>query len=187
MSEGALPVAIAQGVDAAHVGAQLIIHLDIAALIHGDACVFQPQVVRVRNAANREQHMGAEDGLIAADAIKIYRHLLTALFQRDAFSVESDVDAFVLEDLLDGFGDVFVFTPNEPWPHLYNRDLTAKAAVHLSKFQTHVAAADDNQMLGQKVYFHHSCVVQVADLIEAGQRWIGGASPDIDEELTCLE
>src|SRR5262245_362140 len=155
MSESSSPVAIAQGVDPRYIGAKLIIHLDVTALIHGDSRVLQTEVLGVRHPADCEQHMGANACSIVGAAIDIDGHLVAAVFQGDAFSAQPNFDAFVFDDCLDGFGNVFVFTLNQPRSHLYNRDLTAKAAVHLSKLQTHIAAANDDQMPGQKVHAHH--------------------------------
>src|SRR5918996_2336266 len=155
MSEGSSPVAIAQGVDARHIGAELIIHPDVTALIDGDACVFQTEVTRVRHPAHGEKHVRADDCLVAAAAIDIDGYLVATFFQGDAFSARADMDAFVFEYCPDGFGHVFVFTLNQARPHLDDRDLAAKAAVHLSELQTNIAAANDDQMLGQKVHCHH--------------------------------
>ena len=156
MRESTSPIAIAQSVDTGHIGAELIIHLDVATLIDGDARIFQAEVIGVRHPAYCKKRMRTDDCLIAAGAIEIDGHLLGAFLHGDAFSAQSDVDAFVLEDCPDGFGNVFVFTLNQARPHLHDRDLTAKSAVHLSKLQTNIAAANDDQMLGQKVHFHHS-------------------------------
>jgi hypothetical protein len=78
--ESSSPVAIAQGVDARHIGAELIIHLDVTALIHGDACVLQTEVIRVRYAAHCEKRMRPGDCPIAAAAIDTDRYLVTAFF-----------------------------------------------------------------------------------------------------------
>ena len=99
--------------------------------------------------------MRADDRPIAAAAIDIDRHLVAAFFQSDAFGAQPDLDAFGFEDCPDGFGNVFVFTLNQPRSHLDDRDLAAEAAVHLRKLQTDIAAANDDQMLGQKVHVHH--------------------------------
>src|SRR5688500_10658385 len=144
MSEGSSAVAIAQGVDAGHVGAQLIIHTDITALIRFDSRVLQTEVRGVRHAAYCEKRMRPYDRPIAADAVDIDGYLLAALFQRDAFSAQPHLDAFSFEDCPDGFGNVLVFTLNQARPHLDDRHLAAEAAVHLSKLQTDIAAANDD-------------------------------------------
>ena len=44
-------------------------------------------------------------------------------------------------------GNIFVFTLNQARPHFDDRHRAAKAAVHLRKLQTDIAAANDDQML----------------------------------------
>ena len=55
MGEGAPPVAIPQGPDAGYVGAQLIVDLDVAAGVDGNACLIETEIVRVRPPADRKQ------------------------------------------------------------------------------------------------------------------------------------
>ena len=156
MRESSSPVTIAQSIDARHVGLELTIHLDITALIHCDAGVFQTEVSRVRHAADREKQIRADDCLVVATAFEIDSNFGTVFCCSDAFSVKSDIDAFILEDFFDGFRNVFVFALNQPRPHLDDRDPTAKAAIHLTKLQPHITAADDYQVLRQVIYIHHA-------------------------------
>src|SRR5438093_8832630 len=100
--------------------------------------------------------MRADDNLIAAAAINLHRHFVAAFFKGDAFGAQTDLDTFAFENRFDVFGNVFVFTLNQSRPPLHHGDLTAETAIHLSKLQSHIAAADDDQVLGQKVHVHHS-------------------------------
>ena len=77
--------------------------------------------------------MRADDSLIAAAAINLHGHFVTAFFKGDAFSAQTDIDTFAFENRFDVFGNVFVFTLNQSRPPLHNRDLTAEAAKHLSE------------------------------------------------------
>src|SRR5262249_20106165 len=148
-------VAITQRVNAGHIGAKLIINLDISALIHLNSGVFQTEVAGVRHATDCQKYMRADDSLVAAAAVNVHGHFVAAFFKADAFSVQTDLDPFALENGFDVFANIFVFTPTQSRPHLHDGDFTAEAAIHLSKLQPHIAAANDDQMLGQKVHVHH--------------------------------
>src|SRR5207247_2346344 len=142
MSEGSSPVAITQRKNAGHIGAKLIINLDVAALIDFNPGFFYTEIVGVRHTTDCEKRMRADDSLIAAAAINLHGYFVAAFFKADAFSAQTDLDTFAFENCFDVFGNVFVFTVNQSRPPLHDGDLTAEAAIHLSKLQSHVAAAD---------------------------------------------
>src|SRR6266496_715650 len=133
MSEGSSSVAITQRKNAGHIGAKLIINLDVTALIDFNPGMFQTEVVRVRHTTDCEKRTRADDNLIAAAAINLHGHFVAAFFKADAFSAQTDLDAFAFENCFDVFRNVFVFAVNQSWPPLDNGHLTAKAAIHLSK------------------------------------------------------
>src|SRR6266576_2012561 len=155
MSEGSSTVAITQRINAGHIGAKLIINLDVTALIYLNPGMFQAEVVGVRDTTDCEKRMRADDSLIAAAAINLHGHFVAAFFKGDAFSAQTDVDTFAFENRFDVFGNVFVFAVNQSRPPLHNGDFTAEASIHLSKLQSYIAAADDDQVLGQKIHVHH--------------------------------
>src|SRR5437868_15378482 len=155
MSEGSSSVAITQRINAGHIGAKLIINLDVTALIYLNPGMLQTEVVGVRHTTDCKKRMRADDGLIAAAAVNLHGHFVSAFFKGDAFSAQTDLNTFAFENCFDVFGNIFVFTVNQPRPPLYNGHLTAEAAIHLSKLQSHIAAADDDQVLGQKLHVHH--------------------------------
>src|SRR6266436_5666509 len=130
MSEGSASVAITQRINAGHIGAKLIINLDVTALIDGNPGMFQTEVAGVRHATDCEKRMRADDSPIAAAAINLRGHFVAALFEGNAFSAQTDLDAFLFENCFDVFGNVFVFKPNQSRPALDNGHLTAEAAVH---------------------------------------------------------
>src|SRR5437868_1004330 len=133
MSESASSVAITQRINARHIGAKLIINLDVTALIYRNPGVFQTEVVGVRHATDCEKRMRADDSLIAAAAINLHGHFVAAFFKGDAFSTQTDLDTFAFDNCFAVFGNVFVFTMNQSWPPLHHGHLTAEAAIHLSK------------------------------------------------------
>src|SRR5436189_6481152 len=133
MSEGSASVAIAQRVYAGHICAKLIINLDVTALIDFNPGLLQAEVVGVRHTTDCKKRMRADDSLIAAAALNLHGHFVAAFFKTDAFSAQTDLDTFAFENRFDVFGNVFVFTFNQSRPPLHDGDLTAEAAIHLSK------------------------------------------------------
>src|SRR5262249_44425278 len=111
--------------------------------------------VGVRHTTDGEKRMRADNSLIAALAINLNGHFVAAFFKPDAFSIQTDLDTFAFENRFDVFGNVVVLTSTQSWPLLHNGHFTAKAAIHLSELYPHVATADDDQVLGQKVHVHH--------------------------------
>src|SRR6266478_1642691 len=78
--EGATTVAIPERPDPRHVGAQLIVDLDITALVNGDAGLVQAKIVGVRAPANTQQEMGADDLRLGSTGLDGHRDLLALLF-----------------------------------------------------------------------------------------------------------
>src|SRR5438876_12381983 len=133
MSEGSASVAITQRITTGHIGAKLIVNLDVTALIYLNPGMFQTEVARVRHTTDCEKHMRADDSLIAAAAINPHGHFLAAFFKGDAFRAQTDLDTFAFENCFDVLGNVFVFTMNQSWPPLHHGHLTAETAIHLCK------------------------------------------------------
>src|SRR5438552_14093800 len=133
MSESSSSVTITQRINAGHIGAKLIINLDVTALIDFNPGVFHTEVVGVRHTTDCEKRMRANDSLIATTAINLHGHFAAAFFEGDAFRAQTDLDAFAFENRFDVFGNVFVFTMNQPRSPLHHGDLTAETAIHLSK------------------------------------------------------
>src|SRR5438045_1703001 len=133
MSEGSASVAITQRINTKHIGAKLIVNLDVTALIYLNPGLFQTEVVGVRHTTDCEKRMRSDDSLIAAAAINLHRYFVAAFFKGDAFSAQTDLDTFGFENRFDVFGNVFVFTMNQSWPPLHNGDFTAEASIHLGK------------------------------------------------------
>src|SRR6266446_10791899 len=130
MSEGSASVAITQRVNSGHIGAKLIVNLDVTALIDFNSGVLQTEVVGVRHTTNCEKRMRADDSLVAATAINLYGHFVAAFFKADAFSAQTDLDTFAFENCFDVFRNILVFTVNQSRSPLHNGDLTAEAAIH---------------------------------------------------------
>src|ERR1700758_2863314 len=99
--------------------------------------------------------MRASDFGGAGGAIDLGDDLVAALDEADAFGIQSYLDALPLDDIFDRRRDVLVLVANEPRRHFDDRYLAAKAAVHLAQFEADIAAADNDQMLRQKIDVHH--------------------------------
>ena len=57
--------------------------------------------------------MRTDDGLIAAAAINLHGHFVSAFFKADAFGVQTDIDTFGFQNCFDVFRNVFVFALNQ--------------------------------------------------------------------------
>src|SRR2546429_7671602 len=104
-----------------------------------------------------------------------------------ASCVKSKLDVLLLKNLLDYRGNVFIFAGDQSWHHLDNCYLTAKAAEHLPKLQPNVAAADDHEMIGQKIHLQHGRVSEIGDLINAGHGRDRGAATNVDKDALRAE
>src|SRR5436305_712670 len=82
----------------------------------------------------------------ATRAIGRYGDLGAPLAHTDAPRVEAHVNAFAFENVFHRGGDVLVFATDQTRPHFDDRDLTAKAPIHLAELKAYVAAAHDDQM-----------------------------------------
>src|SRR4029453_15256882 len=98
MSEGSASIAITQRINAGRIGAKLIVNLDVTAVIYLNPGLFQTEVVGIRPPTDCEKHMRTDDSLIAAAAIDLRGHFVAAFFKADAFSVQTDFDAFGFEN-----------------------------------------------------------------------------------------
>ena len=96
--EGAAAVAVAERPDAGHVGGQAVVDRDVAALVGDHAGLVQPEVVGVRPAADRQQHVGSDDFRRAVCAVDADRHAVVMRREADALRICADRDAFALED-----------------------------------------------------------------------------------------
>src|SRR5262249_57725434 len=71
MGEGAAAVAIAERPGSRNIGAQLIVNLDVAAGVDGDAGLVQAEVVGIGTAADGEQQMRSYDAARHAAACEV--------------------------------------------------------------------------------------------------------------------
>ena len=91
-------------------------------------------------------------------AVEVYGHALAPALHRNAFGIETDLNPLLLQNLADRVGDVGVFAADQPLALFNDGDAAAEAAIHLTELQTNIAAANDDEMLGQEVDMHHATV-----------------------------
>ena len=106
---------------------------------------------------------------------------------RDAAGVQANADAFLLEQIPDGPGNVRILPSDERRSHLDDRDLTSEAPEHLAELEADVAPADDDEVLGQDAQVHHRAVREKRGAIDAGQFRDRGTTADVDEDAVGAE
>ena len=163
-------IAVSHRPDARHVGAQLIVHLNIAVRINGDAGLVQSKVVRIRPPTDRHQHMSSNDLRNLPGQFDLHGNRVSLLLDTDHLAADAHVDVFLLEELGHGAGDVLVLARDQARCQLDHRHLTSEAAIDLREFEADVTAAQDDEMRGEKIDVHHRAVGEVRHLVEAGDR-----------------
>src|SRR5437773_1408778 len=139
------------GVDQDLHEAECLVDDDESARIGANTRLVEPEIVRIRDASNSEEDVRAFDLRRILFAAYIHSDSVTALADVKAGGVEPEGDAFGLQNLLHCGGDVLILAAYDPRRHLDHGDTTAEAAIHLREFQADVAAADDDQVLGQEI------------------------------------
>ena len=109
-----------------HAGPKLIVDLDVAARVDLDPGLVEAEVVGVRPAPDREQHVRADHLAIARLAVDADADVAAARLERDALGRQAHRDAFGLEDLADRLGDVLVLAPDQARALLDHGDLAPK-------------------------------------------------------------
>ena len=186
MGKRAFAIAVTQRPDARNIGAQLIVHLDIAGFIGFHAGFVQSQVAGVRHASDCKQQVGSDYLPARIGTVQADSDAVAFLMRGHAFRVQAEQDAFSFEDLLYCLGNIFILARDEARAFLNDGDVGSKAAVHLAELQADVAAADNNQMFRQKIHPHHGRVGKIGHLIQAGHRRHERSSARVDENLIGL-
>src|SRR5580658_521002 len=99
------------------------------------------------------------------------------------FGVEQNVDAILLEDRQNFSGDVRIFAADQLRSSLRDGHAAAKAAEKLAEFKPDIAAADDQEMLGDGVEFHDGRAVEIRNAFETFERRHGRAAPGVDKKF----
>ncbi len=118
----------------------------------------------------------------AVGAIDLGDDLVAAFRKADAFGIQPDIDALALDDVFDRRRHVVILVANQPRRHFDDRYLAAKAAVHLAEFEADIAAADNDEMVRQKIDVHHRRIRQVGHFVSAGHWRHQRPAADIDKD-----
>ena len=76
---------------------------------------------------------------------------------------------------------------NEPRRHFDDRYPAAKAAIHLAEFEADIAAADNDQMVRQKIDIHHRRIRQVGRFVYAGHWRHHRPAADINKDPSGMQ
>ncbi len=187
MGEGAAAVAVAERPHALGARPQLVVDLDEAVVVGLDAGGLQPEIVGVGHAPDAEQEVRAGDLGRRAAARGGEADAPVRVGDRVVRRGGDDPDSLALEDLLDRRGDVLVLPGDEPVGLFDHRHPAAEAAVHLRELEADVAAAEQDQVLGQEIDLHHARVGEMGDAVEAGDVGHPRAGADVDEDALALD
>src|SRR5262249_45579067 len=100
---------------------------------------------------------------------------------------DKDVDPFGTEDAADFFGNVRVLAGEELWPVLDHGDAAAEAPVRLGEFEADVAAAEDDEVLGQPGELQQLDVRHGTGPRQAGNRWDRAMGPQVEEDAVACQ
>src|SRR4029077_15570946 len=97
------------------------------------------------------------------------------------------MDSFRFENRTNRIRYVLIFARDKSSIPLNHSGLCTESAIHLRKLQTDIAAANDDQMLRNKIDLHHSGIREDGGSLDSGERGNIGASADVDEDLVSTQ
>src|SRR5262249_45359487 len=149
--ERAPAIAISHRPDARDVGAQLIVDLDIAALVGGDASLIEAEIIRIRSSADRDQHVCSDDARNLSRGLDFDGDGVPRLRNIDYSAIGLHMNPFLLEESSDSLRDVLVLARDQARRELNHRHLASKTAIHLREFKADVAASQDDEMRREEI------------------------------------
>src|SRR5580698_2301177 len=108
-------------------------------------------------------------------------NLLATPRKADASCVGPDVDAFLLQDVLDSGRNILILMLSQVRRSLDNGDFTPKPPVHLREFQADVAAAYDDQVTRKEVDVHDGAIGEEWNLFDTRHLGHHRAAAYVDE------
>ena len=168
-------------------GPQSVVDQDVATRVDLDARRVEPEVVGVRPAADREQHVRAELFGFARRAIDADGDLRAARREADAFGVQADSMPSA-----SSASRIASDTPSSSRAirrGIFSTTVTsrAEAAEYLRELEPDIASSDDDEARGQGVEFEQRRVGQRPHLIATREVGRDGAAADVDEEAVGFE
>jgi hypothetical protein len=110
-----------------------------------------------------------------------------ALVQAQALRLQPEGDAFAFEHRLDRRRDFRILARDDARRHLDHGDAAAEAPVHLRELEADVAAADDDQVLRQKIDVHHPGAREKRHFSDAFPLGYRRTAARIDEDFRGFE
>ncbi len=140
--------ALADGPDIGGRGLQAVVDIDKTAVVEGDAGRIEADAGGVGRAADGDQDVGGLERLLPGGGVQAQGDALAG-FSLDAGEPRSsmDLEALVLQHLLERGGDVLVLAGGEAGARLQDGDAGAEAALRLGQLEADIAAAQDDEML----------------------------------------
>src|SRR5262249_27279265 len=138
--------------------------------------------------SRRHQHVAAGDGPLAAGRPQLQADgFAGAAFDPQHVGPDLDVDLFGVENAPDFLRDVRVLPAQELRPALDDGDAAAEATVRLGEFEAHVAATEDDEVLGQAVDLQKLDVRERPGFYQAGHRRDRGVRADVEENPRAFQ
>ena len=187
MREGAATIRVTQRPDMRQIGTELIIDANKATRINRYTCLVEAQIVSVGGAPDGKQQMRALNFLRGICVADTHRHALIFAGNGQVFRIALHHNPFCFQNRLNGRRHGFIFTRNQSWPGLDDRHAAAKATVGLCKLQADIAAANNDQMLRQKIDVHHAGIGEVVHPTQARNIRHRSTSADIDKNLASFQ
>ena len=138
--------------------------------------------LRVRYAADGRQQLRALDPPLAVRGADGERQAAVGPLHPERRGRGQHRDPVIAQDRGDLVGDVLVFHHHQPGGAFDDRDLAAEPAEHLAELQPDVAAAKDDQVLGDLVELHDRGRVEHRDVARAVDRQRPGPGARVDDD-----
>ena len=178
------PGAVAHGPDAGDGGFEAVVDADVSAWGGLDSGEVEAHVLGVGAAAGGDEEVCAfDDGFAGGLGDVDLDGCSGDAFDAGDGGVGDDVDVFVAEELLKGFGDVRVFPVEEAGIALDDGDAGTETAHGLGELEADVASAGDEEMLGEGVEFEGLDMGERLGFGEAGDGIDGGTGAGVNEDL----
>src|SRR5947209_6863230 len=174
---------VAECVDGASRSFEAVVYLDEAAIVRFNPSRRKAQGVRVRRSPCGDQQMRTGQSGRMAVLLDLQLNAPVNLSDMNRSCLQQDLNTVLLQDLANFSRDVGVLASQQLASRLNNRYTTAEAPKQLSKLQTNVATAQDQQVIGNNIEFHDGGVVQSRNIIQAIEPGTRGTGAGIDKDV----
>ena len=182
VGERAAAIALAERPDAGGAGSEAVVDADEAAGVGLDPGGVEAEVVGVGPAAHRQEHVAARRLRRAVFAAEADLDIAAVRREADALRAGAHRDAVRLQDAADGLGDVRVLAADQARALLDHGDGGAEAVESLGELEADVAAADHDEVAGQRVEGEDRFVVERRHVVHPRQVGARRAGADVQED-----